>query len=203
MGTKKEIIITITEEQRLKYNKRLREKYANDSVYREKIRARNKEYSQQSEVRAIANKRKTETHEKRYITDLKEYTIRRKVNNANAAAKNHGCNEKLKYNNIKTILVDPFVCYYCGKLLSWERVKQGSTRKVWEIDHVFPLSRGGSNTSDNIVAACCCCNRAKNDQTEEEFYEMVIQIYKHKEQLYKMNFVRYLIEDVRELLGLI
>jgi 5-methylcytosine-specific restriction endonuclease McrA len=29
------------------------------------------------------------------------------------------------------------------------------------IDHVTPLSRGGSHTKDNVVASCKSCNYAK------------------------------------------
>ena len=161
-----------TEEQRLRYNKRTHEKYANDSVYRDKIKTRNKKHSQQPEIREAANQRKKETHEKRYITDLKGYTLKRKMNNANAAAKKYRCDEKLSYDNIKTVLINPFVCYYCGNILSWERVKQGGIKKVWEIDHILPLSRGGLNTQDNIVASCSICNKSKGAQTEEEFLLM-------------------------------
>lgn len=33
---------------------------------------------------------------------------------------------------------------------------------VYQIDHVIPVVRGGSNTPDNLVCACALCNRRKN-----------------------------------------
>jgi len=48
-------------------------------------------------------------------------------------------------------------CAYCG---SRERV---------EADHRIPLSRGGTNSIDNILPACRSCNGTKHKMTEEEF----------------------------------
>ncbi len=49
-------------------------------------------------------------------------------------------------------------CAYC---------RQPSKR--FEIDHLLPRSRGGSNRITNLVLACHACNQAKGDQTAEEF----------------------------------
>jgi 5-methylcytosine-specific restriction endonuclease McrA len=48
-------------------------------------------------------------------------------------------------------------CAYCG---SRERI---------EADHRIPLSRGGTNSIDNILPACRHCNRRKHQKTEDEF----------------------------------
>ena len=48
-------------------------------------------------------------------------------------------------------------CAYCG------------TVAPLEADHRTPLSRGGSNSVDNILPACGPCNRKKRNRTEEEF----------------------------------
>ncbi len=37
------------------------------------------------------------------------------------------------------------------------------------IDHVFPLSRGGSNDPDNLTVACVSCNSSKRDKTVSEW----------------------------------
>lgn len=39
---------------------------------------------------------------------------------------------------------------------------------VLTIDHVVPVSRGGSNLYANLVAACQRCNTFKDDRTPEE-----------------------------------
>lgn len=50
---------------------------------------------------------------------------------------------------------DKHTCAYCGK--------QAST-----IDHVFPKSRGGADSWENLVAACLRCNNIKDDRTPKE-----------------------------------
>lgn len=45
-------------------------------------------------------------------------------------------------------------CYYCRKKL----------HKKYHIDHVAPLSKGGSNDIHNIVLACPSCNLSKSDK---------------------------------------
>jgi len=50
-------------------------------------------------------------------------------------------------------------CYYC----------QQKAGKDYEIDHVIPLSRGGTNYPSNIVIACRSCNRKKNDKFPHEW----------------------------------
>jgi hypothetical protein len=47
-------------------------------------------------------------------------------------------------------------CGYCGAPESWAGGEL-------EIDHFRPLSRGGSDTLDNLVYACTSCNRFKSD----------------------------------------
>lgn len=49
-------------------------------------------------------------------------------------------------------------CAYCG-IRSAELTQ----------DHVVPLSRGGSNTKDNILPACSSCNSRKRDRDVLEF----------------------------------
>ena len=48
-------------------------------------------------------------------------------------------------------------CAYCG------------AQKRLERDHVVPLSRGGTNSIDNILPACRSCNARKNAKTADEF----------------------------------
>lgn len=48
-------------------------------------------------------------------------------------------------------------CLYCNK------------NKSDTIDHLTPLSRGGTNNIDNLVAACRSCNSRKGAKTMYEF----------------------------------
>jgi len=50
-------------------------------------------------------------------------------------------------------------CFYCGQPL----------REVFEVDHKIPLSRGGSNGTENLCVACRHCNRTKHARTASEF----------------------------------
>ena len=51
---------------------------------------------------------------------------------------------------------DGHKCQYCG-----------STRNL-TIDHIFPASKGGDNTWENLVVACMPCNTRKGDKLLEE-----------------------------------
>ena len=51
-------------------------------------------------------------------------------------------------------------CYYCGASISENH----------HVEHLVPLSRGGSDGYDNIVLACPSCNQAKNALTERQFW---------------------------------
>ena len=51
---------------------------------------------------------------------------------------------------------DGHKCQYCG-----------STRNL-TIDHIFPASKGGDNSWENLVVACMPCNTRKGDKLLEE-----------------------------------
>jgi len=54
---------------------------------------------------------------------------------------------------------DDHVCQYCSKQL---------TPGEGTIDHVFPRSRGGGNTWENLVCSCVKCNVKKGNKTPSE-----------------------------------
>lgn len=51
---------------------------------------------------------------------------------------------------------DGGVCQYCG------------SHRDLTLDHVFPRSRGGTTTWDNLITACKRCNARKGSHTPEE-----------------------------------
>lgn len=51
-------------------------------------------------------------------------------------------------------------CYYCCVKLT-----------KYHVDHVVPLSRGGSNGPDNLVVTCPTCNLRKNNKLPHEFFQ--------------------------------
>lgn len=50
---------------------------------------------------------------------------------------------------------DAFACQYCGAT---------PPKVVLEVDHVDPVSAGGTNDIDNLVTACFPCNRGKSNR---------------------------------------
>lgn len=51
---------------------------------------------------------------------------------------------------------DGLRCQYCGN------------RDSLTVDHVYPKSRGGPDTWENLVAACVPCNNRKGNRTPDE-----------------------------------
>jgi 5-methylcytosine-specific restriction endonuclease McrA len=43
--------------------------------------------------------------------------------------------------------------------------------KGYHVDHMTPLSRGGSNGPENLVCACRRCNLSKHNKTVPEFLD--------------------------------
>jgi len=50
-----------------------------------------------------------------------------------------------------------YLCEYCHASEQWQYVR-------FTVDHVIPLARGGTDTSDNLAWACFHCNRRKSDR---------------------------------------
>lgn len=53
------------------------------------------------------------------------------------------------------------LCAYC----------ESSLNLRYEVDHMHPVSRGGSNDWTNLALTCQNCNRRKSNKTAEEFVE--------------------------------
>lgn len=54
---------------------------------------------------------------------------------------------------------DGFKCLYCGAPAS---------KVTLELEHIYPRSRGGLSSWDNLCSACRSCNQKKRDMTPEE-----------------------------------
>lgn len=65
-------------------------------------------------------------------------------------------------NNTIARFSDLSVCWYCGASVP----ASGLTR-----DHVLPLSKGGSDSPDNIFMVCSRCNSSKCDSDLMEWFE--------------------------------
>lgn len=51
------------------------------------------------------------------------------------------------------------LCLYCGV----------SVRRKWTVEHITPISRGGTNGPENIAIACPTCNFSKRDKLPHEW----------------------------------
>ncbi len=51
------------------------------------------------------------------------------------------------------------VCHYCGRKVGADALT---------MDHVVPVSRGGTSTRGNVVPACAACNKTKKYLTPAE-----------------------------------
>jgi len=71
--------------------------------------------------------------------------------------------DRLPLTRHNVFLRDEFTCQWCGKKLS-------STSGT--IDHVYPTSKGGTNTWRNVVACCVACNNEKGDMMAEKFTKL-------------------------------
>lgn len=75
-----------------------------------------------------------------------------------------------------------YLCYLCLKPV---------TKEEMEVDHIFPLSKGGPNHIINCVSSCRNCNRKKSDKIDyrtfrgiifkiiEELFLCLISLFKH------------------------
>ena len=58
-------------------------------------------------------------------------------------------------------------CAYCHQ--------EATATNPWEIDHVDPTTRGGSDRASNLALSCHDCNQAKGNRTAQEFGHPEVQ----------------------------
>lgn len=70
-------------------------------------------------------------------------------------------------------LRDGLACSYCGATVEEDGV-------VLSLDHVIPVSKGGTNRSSNLVTACRKCNSVRGDRDVAEFAQAVGKYLNHE-----------------------
>ena len=102
-------------------------------------------------------------HATRYSTDpqFRQRTIARAVdwqrqNPGGPGAHGH----RIRIQDVRRMLTEQDGrCFYCDASLG----------RKFHIERKTPLSRGGSNSRENICLSCASCNLRKNTKTAEEF----------------------------------
>ena len=62
-------------------------------------------------------------------------------------------------------------CHYCGITMDFAGTTKAAGYKDSHatIEHILPLSKGGTHTWDNVVLACRRCNISKHNKTSDEW----------------------------------
>ena len=62
-------------------------------------------------------------------------------------------------------IYDPAICYLCGSTLvrykSWQL--RSLPDNAYTVDHIQPISRGGTDSPKNLAPCCNKCNRSKDN----------------------------------------
>src|SRR5260370_2635723 len=74
----------------------------------------------------------------------------------------------------------------------------------FEVDHILPRSRGGSNRISNLCLACHACNQQKGDQTAAEFGhpQVEAQAKRPLKDAAAVNATRFKVVEALPVLGL-
>lgn len=62
----------------------------------------------------------------------------------------------------KVLCRDNFTCQYCGRKAPDVEL---------EVDHIYPVSKGGKAREDNLVTSCVSCNSGKKDFVYRQLFE--------------------------------
>jgi 5-methylcytosine-specific restriction endonuclease McrA len=127
----------------------------------EKYRSYNKEWNEQNYNKTLASKRKYRDANKEEIKaksrlsskENPQWSVRRTL----IRRRNFANCLKFKISAKEIYKLRAANCFYCEK--------PGPS----ELDHVIPISRGGSHGIGNLLPACRFCNASKSDQTIMEW----------------------------------
>jgi CRISPR/Cas system Type II protein with McrA/HNH and RuvC-like nuclease domain len=60
------------------------------------------------------------------------------------------------------------ICSYCGEKMELFASRE-DFRMAISVDHIVPLSNGGTNSEENLVVCCTRCNLVKGTSTQDQF----------------------------------
>ena len=145
------------EKQKAEHREFMRTKRAIDSEWRENVNAKQRERQKRPDVAM----RLREHRRLMYQTDAKTRLLRRASWHRRRVPRHSGGRVLSAQDVQRQHAAQKGKCYYCGHNLG----------KPYHVDHVIPLSRGGSNAPENLVLACPHCNLTKKDRLPHEWPE--------------------------------
>ena len=102
-------------------------------------------------------------HARRHMRDKEQ----KRSNNHRKRARKYGATYTPGITLKKLYERDSGICHICGEQCSWDSKEYGTCGPDYpSIDHVVPLSKGGSHTWENVKLAHHLCNGAKSDNVE-------------------------------------
>lgn len=142
-------------EQRREYNRRYyREHKEEKTVYWREYNARTR-YAAQKRYRQNHPDRIRAQHQRFYAANPAKYQVyvrtrRARIKQAQGTHTPQDIERQIKSQK--------GLCYYCGKQLI-----------QYHVDHIVPITRGGSNDPSNLVITCPKCNRKKSNKLPHEW----------------------------------
>ena len=145
------------ENHKAKHRNDMRLKRISDQNWRERVNRKQRERQKEPSVR----NHRSQQRRFKYQTDIRTRLSRRADWHKRRARKVAAGGTYSAQDVQKQHQYQKGRCYYCGQKLG----------KPYHVDHVIPLSRGGSNAPENIVLACSHCNLSKHNRLPHEWPE--------------------------------
>ena len=110
------------------------------------------------------------------IVEVAEFDIQ-KIKNPDISGKDYQQGTLQGY-NIRNYLLEKYgrKCFYCDKEVS-----------NFEVEHMIPKAKGGSNRIDNLTLSCHSCNQKKGTLTAEEFIKQTLPAEKVAKKLKQLS----------------
>ena len=110
------------------------------------------------------------------IVEVAEFDIQ-KIKNPDISGKDYQQGTLQGY-NIRNYLLEKHgrKCFYCDKEVS-----------NFEVEHMLPKAKGGSNRIDNLTLSCHSCNQKKGTLTAEEFIKQTLPAEKVAKKLKQLS----------------
>ena len=106
-----------------------------------------------------------------------------------------GMNWITQHKRLAIYMRDDFICAHCN--MDLRKIQAGDGYRI-ELDHIIPVSKGGSNHAHNLVTSCNKCNLARGDRDLEvihPMYSVQIVILNRAKRDLPIQLAKQVIED--------